>query len=345
MWRCSHRRPPGAVRPYAPATPTESARRRWRRDPSASTTRPTARAPLPVVIDPALGPLVAPWHAHRERFLAAGARPRRRRLGPRDPLRRLVGARGRRAPRDRRRLLAGRDGGRPRRRRRRRPTSPGFDPSSSPDQFVKATTADDVGRPSCSSGTPPRSTRCTRSSPRSTTTRGTAGASRRSGTSRRALILAHGYWDSWLHEYDVFVPLGDPPAPDADDLLAATWFSLVMAGSAGWSGRRSRRGRARARRRRSTSCLAFSDLPDAPLHLSVGTLADGVAVTRCAPDHTPVAAGRAVDLVEGLTGRQDPVRRDGGAPGRRRRAGAARVRSSSDRRRPGRVRRRPFRGR
>ena len=73
------------------------------------------------------------------------------------------------------------------------------------------------------------------------------------------------------------------------------------------------------------ACLAFSDLPDAPLHLSVGTLGDGIAVTRCAPDHTPVAAGRAVDLVEGLTGRQDPVTATAALPADRRRAGAARV--------------------
>jgi hypothetical protein len=35
-------------------------------------------------------------------------------------------------------------------------------------------------------------------------------------------------------------------------------------------------------------------------------LRDGVAVSRCPDGHAPVPAGRAVDLVEGLTGRQDP---------------------------------------
>jgi uncharacterized protein (TIGR03083 family) len=127
------------------------------------------------------------------------------------------------------------------------------------------------------------------------------------------LILAHAYWDSWLHEYDIFVPLGDAPAVAREDLLAATWFSLVMAGLQGGlvadpdavgPGPEAP----------IDACLAFEDLPGEPLHFAVGTLHDGLAVTRCARDHAPVPAGLAVDVVEGLTGRQAPDTATAGLP-------------------------------
>ena len=106
-------------------------------------------------------------------------------------------------------------------------------------------------------------------------------------------------------------------------------------GSAGWSASTIPTRSVRGRTRRSTRCLAFSDLPGTPLHLSVGTLADGVAVTRCGPDHTPVAAGRAVDLVGGSHRAAGPRDRDGGAsaPPSPRRCSARRW-SSDARRRP-----------
>lgn len=42
------------------------------------------------------------------------------------------------------------------------------------------------------------------------------------------LVLAHAFWDSWVHERDVFAPLGRPPALDADEVFAAAWYSLFV---------------------------------------------------------------------------------------------------------------------
>jgi hypothetical protein len=116
-------------------------------------------------------------------------------------------------------------------------------------------------------------------------------------------ILGHAFWDSWLHEYDIFTALDRAPSIEADELLAATWFSLWFAGLQGGvvadpdavgPGPDAP----------IEACLDFSDLGDRAIHLSVGTPADGVRVSWCASDHDPVAAGRALDVVEGLTGRQ-----------------------------------------
>ena len=73
------------------------------------------------------------------------------------------------------------------------------------------------------------------------------------------------------------------------------------------------------------ACLAFSDLPGRAFHLSVGTLADGVRVAPCPPDHAPVDARRAIDLVEGLAGRRPTEAALAGLP----EAVAAQVRRAS----------------
>jgi uncharacterized protein (TIGR03083 family) len=269
------------------------------------------RGPLPIVVDPTFGPPVAPWLAHRERFLAAVRgldaadwdHPTRcADWSVRDVVAHLVTVDGFWPVA----MAAARDD--------TVPTTylTGFDPSSSPDQFVKATTATTSDAELLA-----RHTDALDALHAFVATFDDEAWDRRGesplGHLPARVILAHGYWDSWLHEYDVFVPLGDPPAVDAADLLAATWFSLVMAALQGGlvddpdavgPGPDAP----------IDACLAFSDLPDAPLHLSVGTLGDGIAVTRCAPDHAPVAAGRAVDLVEGLTGRQDPATATAGLP-------------------------------
>ena len=264
----------------------------------------TGATPLPITLDPALGDLVEPWQAHRSRFLAAvrdldaaGWDHSTRCVDwtVREVVAHLVTVDGFWPLA----LTAARDGD--------APTSylTGFDPSSSPDRYVQAATAtlstaellaqhvatldalqefvvgldDDAWLRRCESPL---------------------------GHVPARLVLAHGYWDSWLHEFDIFVPLGDAPEVTRDDLFAATWFSLVMTALQGGlvddpdavgPGPDAP----------IDVCLAFADLPDDPLHLSVGTLADGVTVARCTAGHTPVDAGRAVDLVEGLTGRQDPV--------------------------------------
>jgi len=279
-------------------------------------------APVPVVVDPALASFVEPWRAHRSRFLGAVRRldagdwdhaTRCAEWSVRDVVAHLVTVDGfwpvAMAP--------ARDAGPPTTYLR------GFDPSSSPDEFVRAATADtsdpellerhaaalealhafviglddDAWNRRCESPL---------------------------GHVPAHLILAHGYWDSWLHEYDIFVPLGDPPAVERDDLLVATWFSLVMAALQGGLVGDSR-AVGPGPEEPIDVCLAFTELPADPLHLSVGTPAHGVTVARCGSGHRAVPAGRAVDLVEGLTGRQDPERATDALPG----AVAAQVRRAS----------------
>lgn len=42
------------------------------------------------------------------------------------------------------------------------------------------------------------------------------------------IVFAHAFWDSWVHERDILVPLGQAPAIDPDEVFAAAWFSLFF---------------------------------------------------------------------------------------------------------------------
>jgi uncharacterized protein (TIGR03083 family) len=111
------------------------------------------------------------------------------------------------------------------------------------------------------------------------------------------LILAHAFWDSWLHERDILVPLGvDVPVED-DELLTATWYTLVVGGLQGG--------------------LLDDDAPvgpgaDAPIDISLqfddlpiavrAQIDTGTRISR-SDGADAVAAGSAVDLVESFAGR------------------------------------------
>jgi len=262
----------------------------------------TDDGPLPVVFDVGLDPLVAPWRAHRERFLDAV-----RTFGPadwdgatrcdawsaREVVAHLVTVDGfwpvAMAP--------ARDGGEP------STLLVGFDPSSSPDRFVQATTA----------STASDAELLERHAAALDGLHAFVVALDGEQWDRRCesplghlparAILAHGYWDSWLHELDVLEPRGDAPVTETDDLVAATAFSLLFAGlQGGLVDDPDAVGPGPDQP--IDVCLAYSDLPGRAFHLSVGTLADGVRVAPCPPDHAPVDAGRAIDLVEGLAGRR-----------------------------------------
>ena len=47
------------------------------------------------------------------------------------------------------------------------------------------------------------------------------------------LVLAHALWDSWLHERDIFEPIGQAVPVLDDELRAVTWYALTMAGLQG----------------------------------------------------------------------------------------------------------------
>lgn len=113
------------------------------------------------------------------------------------------------------------------------------------------------------------------------------------------VLLAHALWDSWLHERDILEPLGLALTIESDEVLAATWYTLVVAGLQGGlldddapvgPGPEAP----------IDVTLRFDDLPDDALRVQIDT---GVRITRADPAGA-FAAGSAVDLVESLAGRR-----------------------------------------
>lgn len=47
------------------------------------------------------------------------------------------------------------------------------------------------------------------------------------------IIAAHGFWDSWVHERDVLLPLGRTIPVEDDELLTATVFSMFIGAAQG----------------------------------------------------------------------------------------------------------------
>lgn len=113
------------------------------------------------------------------------------------------------------------------------------------------------------------------------------------------LALAHAFWDSWLHERDILVPLGLEPDTEPDELWAATWYSLVAAaaegGLVGDDG-----ATAAGPTAPFTVRVSFDEFPDRNLELAVG---EGVSITEVDGEATNV--GSALALVEYFTGRTD----------------------------------------
>jgi uncharacterized protein (TIGR03083 family) len=109
-------------------------------------------------------------------------------------------------------------------------------------------------------------------------------------------IFTHAFWDSWLHERDIFKALGDEPPVETDELLAATWFSFFVAGIQGGLLADSDPVGPGLEHPVDVT-LRFDDLPSVPLPLA---FADDV---RIDVGTGGIGAGRAVDLVEGFAGR------------------------------------------
>ncbi len=112
-------------------------------------------------------------------------------------------------------------------------------------------------------------------------------------------VAAHSLWDSWLHERDVLVPLGRPPAVDAEELLTAAAFTLFLGGVQGGvlddpapvgdgpTGP-------------VDGAVRFDDLPGSVLRLCVDR---DVRVVVEGPGTDVPAVGSAVTFVEAITGR------------------------------------------
>lgn len=113
------------------------------------------------------------------------------------------------------------------------------------------------------------------------------------------LILAHAFWDSWLHERDILMPLGLAPVVEDDELLVSTWYTLVVGGlQGGLMGDASPVGPGPDAPIDAT--LHFDDLPAAPLRVQIDT---GVRISP-ANGAPGVNVGPAVDLVESVAGRR-----------------------------------------
>ena len=111
-------------------------------------------------------------------------------------------------------------------------------------------------------------------------------------------LLAHAFWDSWLHERDILLPLGIEPEVEPDDLLIAAWYTLVVGALQGGL----LDDPAPVGLGPSAPIevdLQFTDLPDDPLGVRIDR---GVTVTRSTRP-APLDAGSALVLVETVAGR------------------------------------------
>jgi uncharacterized protein (TIGR03083 family) len=112
------------------------------------------------------------------------------------------------------------------------------------------------------------------------------------------LLFGHAFWDSWLHERDIFEPLGRATPVEPDELLAVTCFCLVFAGLQGGL-----LGDTQATGSGLDAAvdirLRFDDLPDTAVRVQYDT---GSRVDLTEPDAAR-SGGSAVALVEAFTGR------------------------------------------
>ncbi|MGZ4689677.1 MAG: maleylpyruvate isomerase N-terminal domain-containing protein [Acidimicrobiia bacterium] len=115
------------------------------------------------------------------------------------------------------------------------------------------------------------------------------------------LILGHAFWDSWLHERDIFEPAGRAPAIESDEVLAATWYSLVMGALQGGL-LEDPEPTGPLPEEPIDVVLEFEELPEVPLRVCIDT---GVRIAR-GDRADAIAAGSAIDLIEGATGRRPP---------------------------------------
>lgn len=113
------------------------------------------------------------------------------------------------------------------------------------------------------------------------------------------LVLAHALWDSWLHERDIFEPLGLAPDIDDDELFTVAWYSLFIGGAQG--GLLDDDAPVGPGLEQPIDVvLGFDELPERDLRVRVD---HGV---RIEPGDTPAdLVVSAVDLVEAFTGRRD----------------------------------------
>jgi uncharacterized protein (TIGR03083 family) len=123
------------------------------------------------------------------------------------------------------------------------------------------------------------------------------------------VLFGHAFWDSWLHERDIFVPLGRAPRAEPDELLTVTTFCLLFAGlEGGLLGDPAATGP--ALREPVDVRVRFDELPDTALRIVYDT---GAHVELADPADA-TAVGSAVTLVEAFTGRRPLAELDARLP-------------------------------
>lgn len=113
------------------------------------------------------------------------------------------------------------------------------------------------------------------------------------------LALAHAFWDSWLHERDILVPLGLAPEPELDELWVVTWYSLIAAALQGGLPF-DQDAVAPGPDAPFTERVSFEEIPNRTLEVSVGE-----RVSVAVVDGGGTRVGSALEFVEYFTGRSD----------------------------------------
>ncbi len=101
-------------------------------------------------------------------------------------------------------------------------------------------------------------------------------------------VAHHALWDSWIHERDILLPLGESPAEEPDEIIASLRYVASLAP-----------GLALTRGSNRSGGFDVSVVePDTTFHVTVGT---AVAVTDGAAGADFVLTGNAIDLLEALS--------------------------------------------
>ena len=103
-----------------------------------------------------------------------------------------------------------------------------------------------------------------------------------------SLVAHHALWDSWIHERDILLPLGQAPVEEADEVIASLRYVASLAPALAIT-----TGVAHTGGFDVSACD-----PDIAFHVAIGT---DVSVTDGAAGSDFVLTGAAVDLVEALS--------------------------------------------
>ena len=102
-------------------------------------------------------------------------------------------------------------------------------------------------------------------------------------------VMAHALWDAWVHERDILLPLGLDPAVEPDEVAVSLAYAATLGPGFAVATGSTRRGRLAVRA--TDPEVLFVVEVDGFVHVREGEADPG----------TPCLAGRAVDLLEGLS--------------------------------------------